>query len=58
MTGTHQEVYDTEQWMHEELTDRGFHADWITWTSECFTEDSEDMIYRLLDESGLSESEW
>ena len=57
-TGTHQEVYDTEQWIHEELTERGFHASWIPWTSECFTEDSEDMIYRLLDESGLVEGEW
>ncbi|AGG57815.1 hypothetical protein VPBG_00043 [Vibrio phage helene 12B3] len=55
MTGTHQEVYDTEQWVHEELTERGFHASWIPWTTECFTEDSEDMIYRLLDESVLVE---
>ena len=58
LTGTHQEVYDTEQWVHEELTERGFHASWIPWTTECFTEDSEDMIYRLLDESGLVEGEW
>ena len=57
-TGTHQEVYDTEQWVHEELTERGFHASWIPWTTECFTEDSEDMIYRLLDESDLVEGEW
>ncbi|CAL9961023.1 hypothetical protein VPHF99_0059 [Vibrio phage F99] len=57
-TGTHQEVWDTEQWVHEELTERGFHAHWITWTQECFTEDSEELIYRLLDESGLVEGEW
>ncbi|AGN51514.1 hypothetical protein VPLG_00075 [Vibrio phage eugene 12A10] len=58
MAGAHQEVYDTEQWVHEELTERGFHASWISWTEECFTEDSEDMIYRLLDESGLVGGEW
>ena len=58
MKGTHQEVYNTEQWVHKELTERGFHASWIPWTTECFTEDSEDMIYRLLDESGLVDGEW
>jgi len=47
-----------QQWVHEELTERDFHASWIPWTQECFTEDSEDMIYRLLDESGLVEGEW
>ncbi len=55
MTGKHQQVYDTEQWIHGELTTLGFHAHWITWTSECFTEDSEAMIYKLLKDCTLIE---
>lgn len=56
MHGIHQDVWDTEQWVHEELIDRGFHAEWIKWTTEAFTLDSEDMIKILLTESCLTSS--
>lgn len=56
-TATHQEVYDIEQWIHEELTQRGFYHEDSTWTIETFDTDSELLIYRLLEESYLMECE-
>lgn len=50
--GKHQEVYNTEQWVHEELTERGFHKP-LPWSTECFTEDSENILLKLLSESSL-----
>lgn len=55
-TSTHQEVYDCEQWVHEELTDRGFYHEDSTWTIETFDVDSEQIIYKLLESSDLVET--
>lgn len=52
-TGLHQEIFDTEQWVHERLTDAGFHDYWVGWTTEAFTEDSEDLIDSLLTSCNL-----
>ena len=57
-TGKHQDVYDTEQWLHEELTERGFYHEMSTWTVETFDADCKDVLFRLLSESGLEEGEW
>jgi len=53
LTGTHQTVYEIEQWLHEELTERGFYHEKSTWTVETFEEDCKDILYRLLKESNL-----
>lgn len=53
MTGTHKEVYDTEQWLHEELTERGFYHHESSWTVETFTIDCESVLKYLLDKSDL-----
>lgn len=53
-TATHQEVYDTEQAIHAELTDLGYHR-LLEWTGEGFDYDSEGMIELLLKRSGLVE---
>lgn len=55
LTSTHQNVYDTEQWLHKELTTRGFYHHESAWTVETFTMDSEETIYRLLKDTKLSE---
>lgn len=52
-TATHQEVYDTEQWIHKELSNRGFYHEESDWTIETFDIDSEQLIYKLLEESDL-----
>lgn len=57
-TGTHKNVYETEQLLHEELAERGFYHETSTWTVETFDADCEDVLFRLLGESGLEEGEW
>lgn len=57
-TGKHKDVYDTEQWIHEELTERGFYHEDSEWTVETFDTDCETVLFRLLGESGLEEGEW
>lgn len=52
-SGTHQEVYDTEQWVHEELRERGFEHKESDWSTETFTKDSLDCALMLVDKSGL-----
>lgn len=52
-TGKHKEVYDTEQWIHEELTERGFYHEDSEWTVETFDTDCKDVLFKLLEESGL-----
>lgn len=52
-TATHQEVYDTEQYIHAELEDRGFYHEESTWSTETFDLDSEKLIYHLLKETPL-----
>lgn len=54
-TATHQEVYDAEQWVHEELEDRGFYHHESDWSTETFHTDSEDLTYHLLKETHLKE---
>lgn len=56
LTGTHQEVYDTEQWIHGELTEQGFYHEESEWTVETFKESCLQTLYKLVDESGLEES--
>lgn len=46
-TGTHQEVYDTEQFVIDELTERGFY--YKTWTRETFSLDSEKLMVNLIE---------
>lgn len=53
LTGTRQEVYNTEQWIHEELTDRGFYHQDSEWTVETFDQDCEELLYSLVEDSGL-----
>ncbi len=55
LTGTHQEIYDLEQEIHEELRERGFEYTDETWSTELFTSDSKDIIYRLCGQSRLPE---
>lgn len=52
-SGTHQEVYDIEQWVHEELRERGFEHKESDWSSETFTKDSLECALMLVDKSGL-----
>lgn len=52
-SGNHQEVYDTEQWVHEELRERGFEHKESDWSTETFTKDSLDCALMLVDKSGL-----
>lgn len=47
-TGTHQQVYDTEQWLHTQLTSRGFYHKESTWTVETFTLQCESVLMDLL----------
>lgn len=58
LSGTHQEVYETEQWIHSELTERGFYHETSTWSVETFDEDCEHLLYSLVDQSGLTPAEW
>lgn len=56
LTGTHREIYDLEQAMHQELRERGFQYTDETWSTELFTLDSKDMIFILCDYSGMIET--
>lgn len=47
-TATHQEIWDLEQELHDELRGRGFHYD-VKWTSECFDNDCLFILNKLLD---------
>lgn len=53
LSSTHQKVYDEEQRIHKELTERGFYHEKSTWTVETFDTDAEDVIYKLLEGSNL-----
>lgn len=56
-TGIHQKVYDTEQWIHEELTERGFYHNESDWSVETFDPDCKDLIFYLLNNSNLVKEE-
>lgn len=54
-TSTHQTVYDTEQWLHEELRERGFEynePDGL-WSTELFDLDCTDALSYLLNQADL-----
>ncbi|AUR92230.1 meiotically up-regulated protein 113 [Vibrio phage 1.170.O._10N.261.52.C3] len=55
LKATHQEIYDCEQEVHQELTQRGFYHHDSDWSQETFDRDSEQVVYRLLDEYGFEE---
>ncbi|HDG1611232.1 TPA: GIY-YIG nuclease family protein [Vibrio cholerae] len=57
-TGTHQEVYDTEQRIHEELARGGYYHNDSDWSVETFDPDCENVLFHLLDKSGLSKGAW
>lgn len=53
-TATHQEIYDLEQDMHDELRERNFqHC--VDWSTECFENESLFILNKLLDICGLQE---
>lgn len=53
-TATHQEIYDYEQELHNELRERNFQH-YIDWSNECFESDSLFILNKLLDSCGLEE---
>lgn len=52
-TGTHEKVYKEEQFLHEELRERGFEHFESQWSTETFTLDSLPLIKKLLEETSL-----
>lgn len=55
--GTHQEIYDLEQELHEELRERNFEHYESDWSTETFENDCLDILYMLLDKSGVERIE-
>lgn len=55
-TATHQEVYDLEQDLHNELRERNFQH-YVDWSTECFENDCQFVLNNLLDNCGLAEIE-
>lgn len=53
-TATHQEIYDLEQELHNELRERNFQH-YVDWSNECFENDSLFVLNKLLDNCGLEE---
>lgn len=53
-TATHQQIYDLEQELHNELRDRNFQY-YIDWSTECFENDSLYILNKLLDNCTLQE---
>ena len=51
-TATHQEIYDYEQELHNELRERNFQH-YVDWSTECFENDSLFVLNKLLDICGL-----
>lgn len=54
-TATHQEIYDLEQDILEELRERGFQH-YVPWSTECFENDCMFVLNNLLNSSGLNEN--
>ena len=50
-TATHQEIYDLEQELHNELRERNFQY-YINWSTECFENESLFILNKLLDICG------
>lgn len=55
-TATHQEIYDLEQELHNELRSRNYQH-YVDWSTECFENDCQFILNRLLDNCGLTEIE-
>lgn len=55
-TATHDEVYKLEQEIHEELRERGFQY-YLSWTDECFENECQYLLNKLLDMCGVTEIE-
>ncbi len=53
-TATHQEIYDFEQELHSELRERNFQR-YVDWSTECFENDCQFILNKLLDNCGLEE---
>ena len=53
-TATHQEIYDYEQELHRELRERNFQH-YVDWSTECFENDCQYVLNKLLDSCGLEE---
>lgn len=53
-TATHQEIYDTEQEIHNELREHNFQHD-VYWSTECFEKGCLFILNKLLDISSLEE---
>lgn len=53
-TATHQEIYDYEQELHSELRERNFQH-YVDWSNECFENDCQFILNKLLDSCGLDE---
>ena len=53
-TATHQEIYDLEQELHNELRERNFQH-YVDWSTECFENDCQYVLNKLLDNCGLEE---
>lgn len=52
LTGTHKEIYNLEQELHNELRERGFSYS-VDWSTECFDNDSLGILNKLLDSCDL-----
>ena len=53
-TATHQEIYDFEQELHNELRERNFQHS-VDWSTECFENDCQFMLNKMLDSCRLEE---
>lgn len=53
-TATHQEIYDFEQELHNELRERNFQH-YVDWSTECFESDCQLILNKLLVNCGLEE---
>lgn len=53
-TATHQEIYDLEQEIHNELRERNFQH-YVSWSRECFENDCQFILNKLLDNCYLDE---
>ncbi|QEG08793.1 hypothetical protein [Aeromonas phage 4L372XY] len=52
---THQGIYDYEQELHNELRERNFQH-YVYWSTECFENDCQFILNKLLDQYGLQET--
>lgn len=57
LKGKHQDVWDTEQWLHKELTEKGFHYEGYggNWSTELFYDAGYSTVCELLKSSSLKD---